>query len=140
MRIAGSCHCRNVTFVLEWTPEPTEIPARACRCSFCTRHGGLWTSCPTGALTVTIADRALVCEYRFGTGTAGFHVCRRCGVVPVVTSRIDGHLYGAVNVNAFESVDAALLRRAPLCVDDEPEAVRLARRKRGWIARVTFAG
>jgi hypothetical protein len=56
MLIRGSCHCGNITLQLEWTPEPTEIPARACNCSFCTKHGGVWTSCPTGALTVTIDD------------------------------------------------------------------------------------
>src|SRR5438094_129248 len=46
MLIRGSCHCGNISFTLDWKPEPSEIPARACSCSFCTKHGGVWTSCP----------------------------------------------------------------------------------------------
>ncbi|HEY0179454.1 MAG TPA: hypothetical protein VGC30_07465 [Dokdonella sp.] len=138
MRIDGSCHCRNIAFALDWTPQPAEIPARACTCSFCTRHGGVWTSCPAGTLRIAVADATRVSRYAFGTGTAEFHVCAVCGVVPVVTSRIDGRLYAVVNVNAFERVDPALLRRTAHALDDESEAVRLARRRRNWIADVRF--
>src|SRR6476661_5472037 len=87
MLISGSCHCRNISFALDWTPEPSEIPARACTCSFCTKHGGVWTSCPSGSLRIAISDPSLASTYRFGTETADFHVCIRCGGVPVVTSR-----------------------------------------------------
>jgi len=136
MRIAGSCHCGNITFSLDWRPEPAEIPARACSCSFCLKHGGLWTSCPTGSLRITIRQPALVSRYSFGTRTAEFHVCSSCGVVPVVTSRIDGRLYAVVSVNAFQGVDPALLKRAAAKYDGESESARLARRKLNWIADV----
>jgi len=43
-----------------------------------------------------------------------------------------------VNVNAFEGVDAALLRRAPTNFEGEETGSRLARRKRNWIADVSF--
>ncbi|HTP95310.1 MAG TPA: hypothetical protein VMK05_05635 [Burkholderiales bacterium] len=139
MLISGSCHCGNISFKLAWEPEPVEIPARACGCSFCTKHGGVWTSCPTGSLEVQVREPALVPRYRFGTETAEFHICTRCGVVPVVTSRIAGRLYAVVSVNAFENVDPSLLRRAPASFDGESEEVRLARRVRGWIPNVEFA-
>ena len=90
MLINGSCHCGNISFTLEWEPEPTEIPARACDCSFCTKHGGVWTSNPRGVLRVTVRDPAQRRPYQFGTRTADFHICTRCGVVPVVTSYIEG--------------------------------------------------
>ena len=61
-----------------------------------------------------------------------------CGIVPVVTSRIDGRLYAVVSVNAFEDVDQSLLRRAPASFDGEGEESRLARRKRNWIADVKY--
>jgi hypothetical protein len=138
MLISGSCHCRNISFTLAWEPEPAEIPARACTCSFCTKHGGVWTSCPTGSLRVTVKDPALVSRYAFGTKTAQFHICSRCGIVPVVTSQIEGHLYAVVSVNAFEGVDPSLLRRASAAFEGEEEEVRLARRKRNWIARVEY--
>jgi hypothetical protein len=138
MRISGSCHCGNIAFALEWTPEPTEIPARACTCTFCTRHGGVWTSCAGGSLRIRVRDRARVSDYAFGTGTAAFHVCSTCGVVPVVTSRIDGRLYAVVNVNTFDDVDASLLSRASSSLEGETETDRLARRARNWIADVAF--
>src|SRR5438128_3567530 len=138
MLISGRCHCGNISFALNWEPEPSEIPARACTCSFCAKHGGVWTSCPTGRLEVTVRDRARVSKYSFGTKTAEFHVCTACGVVPVVTSRIDGHLYAVVSVNAFEDVDQSLLRRAPASFDGEGTESRLARRKRNWIADVKY--
>jgi len=138
MLIAGACHCGNISFRLDWQPEPTEIPARACACSFCTRHGGVWTSCPTGSLEVVLKEPERVSVYTFGTRTAAFHVCSSCGVVPVVTSRIDGRLYAVVNVNAFENVAPSLLRRASASFDGESEGDRLARRKRNWIADVRF--
>ena len=60
MVISGKCHCGNISFVLRWEPEPSEIPARACTCSFCTKHGGVWTSCPTGSLEVNVGEPSCV--------------------------------------------------------------------------------
>ncbi len=137
MRILGACHCRNISFELDWPA--SEIPARACDCSFCTKHGGVWTSSPDAVLRVALADPSHVSQYSFGTHTASFHVCGRCGIVPFVTSRIDGHDYAVVSVNAFEGVEPSLLRRAPISFDGEEEAGRLARRKRNWIGDVRIA-
>src|SRR5881296_2233194 len=134
MVVHGKCHCGNISFSLTWEPDPKEIPARACGCSFCIKHGGVWTSNPRGILKVAISDPSLVSIYAFGTRTAEFHICSQCGIVPVVTSRIDGHLYAVVSVNAFEGVDPSLLRRVSVSFDDEGEATRFARRKRNWIA------
>ena len=138
MLIHGRCHCGNISFELDWRPEPAHVPARACTCSFCVKHGGVWTACPDGALRVVVADPARVSNYAFGTKTAQFHVCCDCGAVPVVTSRIEGRLYAVVSVNAFENVDPSLLQRAPATFDGESEADRLARRQRNWIGRVDF--
>src|SRR5246127_5708508 len=136
MLITGRCHCGNISFALNWQPEPSEIQARACTCSFCVKHGGVWTSCPTGSLRVTVRKPELVSRYSFGTQTAEFHVCAACGVVPVVASRIDGRLYAVVSVNAFQDVDPSLLRRSAASFEGESESTRLARRKLNWIAEV----
>jgi hypothetical protein len=138
MLIRGTCHCGNIAFTLTWEPDPVEIPARACTCTFCAKHGGVWTSNPPGALRVAIKDPALVSRYAFGTKTAEFHVCVRYGVVPVVTSRIDGHLYAVVSVNAFEGVPRSLLHSGSATFDGEGTDSRLARRTRSWIADVEF--
>jgi hypothetical protein len=127
-----------MSFTLAWEPDPVEIPARACGCSFCVKHGGVWTSYPRGVLKVAVRDPRHLSTYAFGTKTADFHVCASCGVVPVVTSRIDGRLYAVVSVNAFEGVDPARLRRGPANFDGEGEGERLERRKRNWIGAVEF--
>ena len=138
MVINGACHCGNVSFTLDWLPAPNEIPARACGCSFCTKHGGVWTSTPNAALKIAVKEQASVSRYAFGTRTAEFHVCSRCGVVPVVTSEIDGRLYAVVSVNAFEDGARSLLKPTPVSFEEETQASRLARRKRGWIADVRY--
>ena len=140
MWIKGSCHCGNISFALDWAPEPQEIPARACSCSFCTKHGGVWTSCPGGSLQVQVREAALATGYRFGTGTAIFHVCARCGVVPVVSSRIDGRLYAVVSVNAMDALPVPVRHAGSSDFDGETEGERLARRARNWIAEVAFDG
>lgn len=70
--------------------------------------------------------------------TARFHICARCGIVPVVTSELDGRLYAVVSVNAFEGVDPALIRKSPVTFEGEPLEDRLARRRRRWIPDVEF--
>ncbi|RUL76008.1 hypothetical protein EKH80_09815 [Dyella choica] len=138
MLITGSCHCGNIAYSLDWAPDPKEIPARACTCTFCTKHGGVWTAYPAGCLKIRVKDPAQVSRYAFGTETADFHICKRCGVVPLVTSSIDGQDYAVVNVNTFENVDASMLQRSSSNLDGENTGDRLARRKRNWIANVTF--
>lgn len=139
MLINGSCHCANITFTLTMDPDPREIPARACSCSFCSKHGGVWTSDPNGVLRIAVREPSHVSKYSFGTRTAEFHICSLCGVVPVVTSSIEGRLYAVVSVNAFEGVDPSLLRRASADFDGESEESRLGRRKRNWISDVQFS-
>jgi hypothetical protein len=136
MLIDGKCHCGNIAFELEWEGDPPEIPARACSCSFCIKHGGVWTSNPKSRLTVAIRDVSLVSRYAFGSRTATFHVCSRCGTVPLATSEISNHVYAVVNVNALENVDPSWLHGASVTFEGEDVESRLARRKRNWIADV----
>ena len=138
MLIDGRCHCGNIAFVLDWPDDSREIPARTCGCSFCVKHGGVWTSNPRARLEVVIADAANVSRYAFGTRTATFHVCARCGTVPVVTSEIGGRQYAVANVNALEGVEPSRLQRAGANFDGEDVDARLARRARNWIADVRF--
>jgi hypothetical protein len=139
MLIDGKCHCGNIVFVLDWPGAPSEIVARECGCSFCIKHGGLWTSNRDASLLVTLQSSTLVSKYAFGTATARFYVCSRCGAVPIVTSEIASRLYAVVNVNTFENAGSLHLRRQPVSFDGEEQQSRLARRQRNWIADVRIA-
>ncbi len=137
MRIEGKCHCGAITFVLQWPGEGTTIPVRACSCTFCTKHGGVYTSHRDAELAAVVHDEALVSRYRFGTETAEFYLCSRCGVVPFVTSTIEDNLYAVVNVNSFEGIDPSCFSRAVTDFDGETTESRLDRRKRNWIPSVS---
>jgi hypothetical protein len=136
MQIQGRCHCGNIAFALDGFPTPGAIPARACDCTFCQKHGAVWTAHPTARLRVTLAEPLHVSRYRFGTGTAQFLVCSTCGVVPVVLSDVEGQRYAVVNVHTFENVDASMLLPQPVSFGEEDAATRLARRQHHWIAQV----
>lgn len=138
MLIRGKCHCGNIRYTLDWPAQERDIKARACSCSFCAKHGGRWTSHPESKLVATLGDAALASKYRFGTRTADFYVCTRCGAVPVVTSAIDGALYAVVNVNTFEGVRGTLWSDKA-SFDGEGTGERLGRRKRSWIRDVQIS-
>ncbi|OBU85210.1 GFA family protein [Chromobacterium subtsugae] len=138
MLIRGACHCGNISFELDWLPEPAAIPARRCGCDFCRKHGGVWTACPGDSLKVRVSRPERVSKYRFGTATADFHVCAVCGAVPLVSSRIAGRVYAVVSVNALDDAPVPVLEPAPVSFDGESEAERLARRASSWIADVSF--
>jgi hypothetical protein len=138
MLLNGKCHCGNITFTLEWEGDPPAIPARACGCTFCIKHGGVWTSNPRSRLAVTVHDAAHVSTYAFGSRTATFHVCSRCGAVPVVTSEIKGRQYAVVNVNVLENIEPDWLERATANFEGEDIESRLQRRSRNWIADVRW--
>ncbi len=138
MGIKGKCHCGNITYVLHWPGAGTDIPVRACSCTFCTKHGGVYTSHGDAELAAVVHDAGLVSHYRFGTETAEFYLCSRCGVVPFVTSTIVDHLYAVVNVNSFEGIDPSSFSRAVTDFDGETTESRLDRRKRNWIPSVTI--
>ncbi len=135
MNLVGGCHCGNLSVALDW-PDDAVVPVRCCGCSFCRRHAGSWTSHPRASLTVRVRSRADLSRYRFGTETADFLICARCGLVPAAVSRIDGRDYAVVNVRTLE-LDPA--QRAPpqsTDFDGEDIAQRLKRRQRNWIGDV----
>jgi hypothetical protein len=136
MNIQGGCHCKNIRLTIEWPDTNADIPVRACDCSFCAKHGGKWTSHPDAKLTALLHDGSAVSRYRFGTKTADFHVCARCGVAALVTSTINGKLYAVVNVNAFDNVDSSLYSEKNVTFEGEDPGARLHRRKRNWITDV----
>jgi hypothetical protein len=138
MDISGSCHCGNISFSLAW-PDEAEIAARGCGCTFCVKHGGVWTSNPRATLRARITEPGMVARYAFGTETAQFLLCARCGVAPLVTSRIDEKNYAVVNVNAFDDFDRSRLRVQPAGFEGEDLQARLDRRRRNWIADVVLA-
>ena len=139
-RIEAGCHCGNIRVRFDWPGSGPTVPVRACGCEFCTKHGGVWTAHPGGRFYLDIKDDSQVTRYRFGTGTADFHICRVCGVVPVATCMIEGTRYAVVNVNTFENVDRSQLVETAADFEGETTENRLARRKRNWTPEAAAPG
>lgn len=135
-QIKGGCHCGNIQYEFVWPLDDAEIPVRACGCSFCLKHSGTYTSHPEAELKAVMADPALVTKYTFGTKTADFYVCVRCGVLLFAVSRIDGNDYAVVNVHTFEGIDSARLVSRTTNFDGESLDGRLGRRKKTWTPTV----
>ena len=138
MQIAGKCHCGSISYVLNWPGDGAEIPVRVCGCTFCTKHGAAWTTHRDSEL-VAVVRESDVSKYSFGTETADFYVCSRCGAVPFVVSVIDDRMYGVVNVNTFEGVNPSSFLRMAANFDGEDVGSRLERRKRNWIGAVRIS-
>ena len=134
----GGCHCGNVSYEFSWPLGGDSIPVRACSCGFCTKHGAVYTSHPEAKFVAKIREDSFVNRYRFATKTAEFFVCTCCGVVPFVTSDIEGALYAVVNVNSFDGVDPGMLDGSVRNFDGERREDRLSRRARTWIPDVTI--
>ena len=134
--IQGRCHCGNLEYEFLLPAAGPSIPVRACGCTFCVKHGGVYTSHADGQLRARVNDPGRVSRYQFGTKTAEFYICATCGAVPFVISRIDGNDYAVVNVNTFENVDRAELDSSATDFDAEDVAGRLDRRRRSWIPSV----
>jgi hypothetical protein len=127
----GGCHCGNLEVRLESDRLPAELGLRTDTCTFCQKHHALYTSDPGGQLDLLVRDENLLERYRFGTRTADFLICRRCGVF--VAACMPELSLGVVNVNVLEARSAFLplpLQVADL--DDEPLEQRLARRRARW--------
>jgi hypothetical protein len=83
-----------------------------------------------------VREPDLLSKYRFGTGTADFYVCARCGAVPIATSAIDARTYAVVNANTLDTPLRALTAGTTTSFEGETAGARLDRRKSSWIADV----
>lgn len=140
MLIPGQCQCGNISFSLDWPSDPGEIQARACVCSFCQAHGGVWVSSPSAGLRVEIRNPLLIDRYSFATQTAEFFICQQCGDVPLVSSGIDGQRFAAVNANALRGLSSGVACASPVDFSGESLDERIARRRRCWIPEVSITG
>ena len=133
---AGGCHCGNIRVVVELPRSAADSPLRACGCSFCRAHGTRTVADPDGILKVWAEDWNDVQRYKFGTGTADFLMCRRCGVYVGAVCETASGLRAVANVNCLN--DRAMFKAAPSEPDFDGEDVdkRLARRAKTWMPAV----
>ena len=133
MQPTGHCHCGNLCYTIAWRLGTDLVPVHACSCGFCTMHGARWLAHPAAHCALTIIDTSALLRYRFGTRTADFLVCGRCGILTVACCEITTVDYAVINANTFTNLPAGALASAGTNFDGEDTAARLTRRQRNWM-------
>jgi hypothetical protein len=132
MEHQGGCHCGNLRLSLRLSQAPEDTRLRACGCSFCRSHNTRTTSDPHGSVEIWAEGWSLVEPYRFGSGTAEFLICRRCGVYIGAVGQTAAGIRAVINTTCLD--DRAAFIGQPIPVDHDGEAMddRLARRSANW--------
>jgi hypothetical protein len=86
-----------------------------------------------GAAEITVADWSIAEKYRFGSRTADYVLCRRCGVYVGAVCETNSGLRAVINTNCLD--DRAAFTQAPAAPDYDGEGTetRLARRATNWM-------
>lgn len=129
--LGGACHCGHIEVEFLTARVASDLPLRACDCSFCRRHGAKTTSDPDGKLTIR-ADSGAIHRYRFGMNVTDFIVCRHCGSYIAAVSPEAGDERAALNVVGTAVSEFAACEATPVNRDDETSDSRRERRRKLW--------
>ena len=129
----GGCHCGNLALRLRLSQAPEDTPLRACGCSFCRAHNTRTTSDPCGSVEIWAEDWSLVAPYHFGSGTADFLICRRCGVYIGTVCETTAGTRAVINTNCLDERAGFIRQPTPVDHDGEATEGRLARRAANWM-------
>lgn len=132
----GGCHCGLLRVRLRLTRPPPDNDLRSCTCSFCRAHGTRTVSDPGGLFEVWAQDWSQVTAYRFGSRTADYLICRRCGVYVGAVCETAAGLRAVVNTNSL--ADRGLFAQEARRPDHDGESTeaRMARRAANWTPAV----
>jgi len=128
----GKCHCGALGFEYTTSIAPANWSVRACQCTFCVKHAGVYTSDPAGSLRFTHADPAQASRYRFGQKTADFIFCGRCGGYLGALAEEDGKALFVLNIHALDPAPEGLPAAQPMSYEGESRSDRDSRRSSRW--------
>jgi hypothetical protein len=129
MEHSGGCHCGNIHVRLRLSKPPEDNPLRACTCPRMAADS-------EGLFEVWADDWSLVENYRFGTRTCDFLICRRCGVFIAAVLEMAAGARAVVNVNCLSDRERFTALPAVRDFEGETIEIRSARRTANWISRV----
>ncbi len=128
----GQCHCGAVGYEFRTERAPAIWSIRACQCSFCLKHAGVYTSDSAGSVRFTHADPAQVTRYRFGHKTADFVFCGRCGGYLGAVTEEDGRALMVLNIHSLDPRTEGLPDAQPMSYEGENPDDRNIRRSARW--------
>jgi len=133
MRHEGGCHCGNIQVDIQLTRPPADNVIRSCACSFCRSHATRTVSDPTGQVDIRAAEWAMVERYRFGSRTADYLLCRRCGVYVGAVCETAAGTRAVVNTRCLKDRAAFTNDAIRPDYDNETTEARLSRRAANWM-------
>jgi hypothetical protein len=92
----------------------------------------LTTSDPSGLIAFECSDLPSLQRYQFGSLSAEFLVCRRCGVYLGAQLASDGRRWGILNVRTLTPVPADLPGGELMDYEEETPEIRRRRREARW--------
>ncbi|MGQ0385084.1 MAG: GFA family protein [Gammaproteobacteria bacterium] len=128
----ASCHCGAVGYEFRTELLPAAWSIRACQCSFCLKHAGVYTSDPRGSVRFMHEDPRLLSRYRFGHKTADFVFCGRCGGYLGAITEEDGRTIAVLNIHAMDPMPEGLAQAQPMSYEGETSGDRNSRRSQRW--------
>jgi hypothetical protein len=128
----GGCHCGALGFEFRTALAPSAWSIRACQCSFCLKHGGVYTSDPAGSVRFAHREPKLMCRYRFGHKTADFVFCGRCGGYLGAVTEEEGRELAVLNIHALDPRPQGLPAAQPMSYEGETGGDRESRRSKRW--------
>lgn len=134
-KVAGGCHCGNITYLAEISHDLSVYNPRVCDCEFCTTHGASYMSDRNGTLKFKIKTAKALGKYRQGTGIADFLICKNCGVLVGVCYEERGIVYGSLNTKSLHTNSGfgEFQVISPMQLTDEE---RIKRWKKFWFSNV----
>jgi len=128
----GGCHCGALGFEYHTALEPAAWSVRACQCSYCRAHDGVYTSDPAGSVQFEHHEPQLLSRYRFGHKTADFIFCSRCGSYLGAMTTVDGRMLAVINIHALDPRPSGLPAVQAMSYDGESSGARDSRRAVRW--------
>jgi hypothetical protein len=127
----GQCHCGAIRAKLVATRPAAQLEVRACQCGFCTRHGSMTISDPTGRAEIEIR-RGQLHAYQFASRSATSLMCQTCGVYVGAILQDGDERWSVLSVRGLAMAEFAGRAPAPVSYDAETREQRIARRKAKW--------
>lgn len=129
-RVEAVCHCEDLRFVLTTKRDVSELAYRVCGCEHCARRRPIYVADPEGSVAFELASGGALTRYRFGTATADFISCARCGCMAGALCFIDGRPFAVLNAALFRERPEVV----PATISAEGESVegRSHRRAKNW--------
>ncbi len=128
---SGHCHCGAISMELAFTQDAEEMQVRSCQCDFCIRQGSLTVSEAAGRAVITVEADQLT-THSFGSQTAQFLICSRCGVYAGAIMADGDELLSIANARGLGIEAFSHRLGTQMTHDDETTPDRIDRRRQRW--------